>query len=99
MNPGMVIAGQPIGEASPMLLPSQPMQMPMPMTMPPLPNQNGNGAPPYPYPSGPSASFPSAPTAFNEKGVPGAPPSAPPNAYAPNAYAPSAPNFSESKTY
>lgn len=102
VNPGMVTLGQPMpsqnqfGEAAPMLPPTQPsmpMPMPMKMTMPPLPNQNGNGT--YPYPSGPSAPFPSVPPP-NEKGVPGAPPSAPPNAFAPNA--PSAPDFSESKT-
>lgn len=98
INPGMVILGQPmpshIGEASPMLPPTQSqMPMPMPMTMPPLPNQNGA----LPYPSGPPGSFPSAPTGPSEKGVPGAPPSAPPNAFAPNA--PSAPDFSESKIY
>lgn len=80
-----------IGESSPMLPPTQ-GPMSMPMTMPPLPNQNGV----LPYPSGPSAPYPGMPIAPTDKGVPGAPPSAPPNAFAPNA--PSAPDFSESKT-
>lgn len=93
INSGGVISGQPIsfqkpmGEATPMLPPQLGMQMPM--QMPALPNQNG----PFPYPNGPSG-FPEMPTGpYNEKGIPGAPPSVPTNAFAP-----SAPDFGQSKS-
>lgn len=91
-NPGMVISNQPmpsqklIGEVPPMIPPQTQTQTPIPMPMPPLPNQNGSALP-YPF-----APFPNLPNTSTDKNIPGAPPSAPPNAFAP-----SAPDFGESK--